>query len=59
MGYFGNPIQLLLVVAVALVVYAFSENHSALAQTLLVVGAIVLVVVALKFFWPRNSEDDW
>ena len=58
MGYFSNPIQLLLVVAVVMLVYAFSKNHNALTQTLLVVGAIVLVVVALKFFWPRNS-DDW
>ena len=59
MGLFGNPLPFLLMMAAVMLAYAIHRTNSFPIQTLLVVGALVLVVVALKFFWPRNSEDDW
>ena len=59
MGEFGNPLPFLLMMAVAMLVYAFTKNTSFLIDALLGIGALVLFVEALVLFWPRNSEDDW
>jgi hypothetical protein len=58
-GYFGNPLPVLLMVAVAMFVHALTRNYSMLLEGLLAFGAIVLFVGAIVLFWPRNSEDDW